>query len=194
MAFDVSKAGSAVKAIAHRLEMDALTPEDKERLELARQLRAYRKRGMKVADCAALVGLKESTAQQFMLRGVYKLFVHYLDGLEKGEDDKAADAKVRKAKQRLAHHTDDAVDFIAECFKRNPEEERAEKGVFVDEGRAQWAAQQVAKGTGLLEPERAVRPTININIGQIAAEQAQVEDDDSRAQAAIDVTPPPTNA
>ena len=178
--------GSRVLALKRRLETDNLTPEDKERLELARRLRELHRDGKTLEECAHVLGQHPKMLAQFARRGVYKLFCDYLERLEHGDDEKAVERVVRKARTEFAGFSPDAIQYIRGCFRRD------EQGEWSDDGKAMWATQLVAKGVGLTEPQSVVRPIININIAALKAEMSQVASDDAEADAAaraITVTP-----
>jgi len=93
---------------------------------------------------------------------------------------------VKNAKADLAL---DTIEYYQDCYARNPEELWEKKGKWVDPDLAQWAAERMGKGIGLLEPEQTARPTITIHLGAIGHVLSQVTNEDARATRAIDVTP-----
>lgn len=182
------------KALQNRLEADTLSVSDKEKLELTRQIRALRKKGLTLRQCSVAAGVGQRKVEQFANRGIYKLFCEYLDRLERGTDEEVVEKVVRKAKHEFAGFAPDTIDYYRTCFLRNPLTDREEKGEFRDDAKAMWAADKVSKGLGLTEPEHAIRPIINISIAHIKFEQEMVNADDAEAAAAaraIDVTPTP---
>ena len=180
---------SGMKALAFRLNTNALSDEDKEKLAEVQQILALKKDGATILECARRLGKTERALQQYMQRGVYKLFVDYALKLERGDDDKQIGEIVRSARQAFAQFAPDAIDFYKECYRRNPVDEQPEKGIFVDPARAEWATERVSKGLGLTEPEVAVRPMIHIKSAIIVGELHAAALDDARARAAIDITP-----
>lgn len=179
-----AESGTKVKALERRLRADQLTPEDKDRFEMVKKIRAGRKAGMTIEQCAQVVGKKPRMVEQFIYRGVYKLFSAHLDRLESGDEEQAAAKIIRAAKTKFAHFTPDAIDYIRSCFMKD------EDGKWLDDAKAMWATEKVMKGTGLTEPEHVVRPNITIQIAHIRHETAAVAADDAEAEAAvIEVTP-----
>lgn len=168
---------------------DQLTEADKAELAKVRQVMALRKEGATILECARKTGQTERRLQQFMKRGVYKLFEGYVLELERGDDDKQVGDVVRGAKHAFAQFAPDAIDFYRECFKRNPIEDQEEKGIFVDAARAEWATERVSKGLGLTEPDISTRATIQIGSAIIIGELAVTQADDDKARDAIDITP-----
>lgn len=182
---------AVVKALERRLVNDELTPEDKAELERVRQVRALRKSGATILECARKTGQTEARLSKFMKRSMYKLFEDYLIRLERGDDEKAIGDIVRGAKEAFAQFAPDAIDFYRECFQRNAVEDQEEKGIFKDPARAEWATERVSKGIGLTEPDIATRPTINIGSAIIVGELSVIAQDDRQAREAItiDITP-----
>lgn len=183
---------NASRALQRRLETDTLKPEDKEKLELARELRRLRKQGLSFRECSERMGQTEARLEKFARRQSFATFCRYLETLEKGTNEEATAVVVRKAKQEFAAFAPDTIAYYRTCFERNPPEDQAEKGEFKDDAKAMWASERVSKGLGLTEPDTAVRPVVQINIAHIRMEQAMVAADDAEAaavQKAIDVTP-----
>jgi len=184
-----------VSGLEKRLQSDTLTTREKERYELARQIRTLQGQGKTLHQVARTIGVSSALVEQFVRRGVYKTYCAHLDKLAVGEDQLAIDKVVHNAKQEFASFAPDALAYYRTCFIRNPIEDRADKGEFKDDDKAMWATEKVSKGLGLTEPEHAVRPIINISVGHIHAEMKRVAADDAEAEAAsrtIDITP--TNA
>lgn len=173
----------ALVALQRRLETDTLTPEDRERFDLARKLRELRREGLSMRAIAERLGKGESGLTQFMRRGVFAVFNGYLQGLEKGEDEVACDEVVRKARVDFRALAPDAIEYYRSCYARDAE------GAWKDDAKAMWATERVGRGLGLTEPDIAARPVIQINIAHIRAEAAEVAEDDALARDAIDVTP-----
>lgn len=185
----------SLKALERRLVNNELSVEDKETYEMVRQVVALRRKGATILETARKVGKTERSLQQFMQRGVFKMFVDYELKLQRGTDEKQVQDVVRGAKQAFAQFAPDAIDFYRECFLRNPEEDWEEKGIFRDPARAEWATERVSKGLGLTEPDVATRPTILINSAIIVGELAVMALDDKRAkdEMTIDITPTKDN-
>lgn len=174
-----------VAGLKRRLDTDTLSDADKERLELTRRLRELRAEGRSFEECGELLAVNPKTLAKFARGGVFKLLSDHLEGLESGEDAEASERLVRQAKQDFAGLAPSAIAFLRSCFKRTEDGKD-----FADRGDAQWATQLVAKGIGLTEPQNAVRPVIQINLGVIQAELQEVgRDDASAASAVIEVTP-----
>ena len=178
-----------LKALSRRLTNNTLTQEDQEQLAYVRRLVTLKRSGATLLEMARETGSTEPKIRQFMKRGVFALYRDYLLQLEVGSNDKQVERIVRDAKTRFAQFAPDAMDFYAHAFERNAESEVEEKGPFKNMGLAQWATEKVSKGLGLDQPEQTVRPHINIELKLIHHENAQVDDDDARARAAIDITP-----
>jgi len=175
-----------LKSLERRLVNDDLTPEDKAELERVRQVRALRKDGATILECARKTGQTEARLSQFMRRGIYKLFDAHLAQLERGDDDKAVGDVVRGAKQAFVQFAPDAIAFYQECYRRNAPEDQEEKGIFRDPARAEWATERVSKGLGLTEPDISTRPTIQIGSAIIVGELTIIAADDAQARDAID--------
>lgn len=176
-----------LKALERRLVNDELTEEDRAELAKVRQVVALRREGATILECARKTGQTERRLQQFMKRGVFKLFQDYLIKLERGDDERQVQEVVRGAREAFAQFAPDAIDFYRECFLRNPEDEQAERGIFKDPARAEWATERVSKGLGLTEPDVTTRPVIMIHSAVIIGELAVVATDDAKAKRDADV-------
>ncbi len=181
---DPQAPGARVLALKRRLGTDTLTPDDGERLALARRLRELRREGKTLEECGALLGQHPKMLGHFMRRGVYKLLSDYLERVERGEDAQAIERTVRWARGEFVKLAPDAIEYFESCFERNPPEEWAERGRWKDDAKARWAAQLIAKGVGLLDPQPVVRPVIHISAASIRAELEEVAADDAKAEAA----------
>lgn len=177
---------TGLKALSRRLVNNTLTEEDQEQIAFVRRLLALKREGATLLEMARETGQTEPKIRQFMKRGVFALYRDYILQLEVGSNDKQVERIVRDAKNRFAQFAPDAMDFYQHAFAREPE---GSDKPFKDMGLAQWATEKVSKGLGLDQPEQTVRPNINIELKLIHHENAQVDDDDARAKAAIDITP-----
>lgn len=171
-----------VKALERRLANEELTEEDRAELAKVRQVVILRREGATILECARKTGQTERRLQQFMKRGVFKLYQDYILRLERGEDTKQVQEIVRGARESFAQFAPDAIDFYRECYLRNPVDQQEEKGVFKDPARAEWATERVSKGIGLTEPDVATRPVINIHSAIIVGEMNVVAHDDAKAE------------
>lgn len=178
---------TGLKALERRLANNELTPEDQAQLKDVRQVLALRKDGATILECARKTGRTERQLGQWMKRGTYALYVDYVAKLERADDSKQVAEVVRGAKEAFAQFAPDAIDFYRECFLRNPVDEQAEKGIFKDPARAEWATERVGKGLGFTEPDVATRPTIQIGSAIIVGELAIMQQDDARAKEAITI-------
>ncbi len=174
-----------VAGLKRRLDTDTLTDEDKERLELTRRLKELRGEGRTFEECGELLAMNPKTLAKFVRGGVFKLLSDHLEAIDSGEDAEASDRVVRTAKQDFAGLAPSAIAFLRHAYRKGDDGKE-----YRDEGLAQWATGLIAKGTGLTEPQTAVRPVIQINLGVIQAELQEVGRDDMRAASAvIEVTP-----
>jgi hypothetical protein len=181
--------GSRVLAVKRRLDTDTLTPDDMERLELTRRLRELQREGKTLEECGAILGLHPKTLGHFMRRGVYKLLCDYLERVERGEDAQAVERMMRWARVEFVRLAPYAIEYFESCFERNLAEEWAERGRWKDDAKARWAAQLIAKGIGLLDPQPVARPVIHISTDWMRAELEEVAAEDAKAEAAWRASP-----
>lgn len=181
-----------LSALNRRLTSGQLEPADKEALTRVRQIMALKREGATLLELARETGMTEPAVRQYIRRGVYRLYVDYLNQVEQGDDEKQVEKLVKTAKQRFASFAPDAIDYYQECFLRNPVDLQTTDGVFRDSAKAMWATEKVSKGLGFTEPEHVARPVVHIDLRLIHAENAIVAADDTQAALdarTIDVTP-----
>lgn len=165
-----------IKALERRLLKNDLTQEDKQQLERVQRIRRLREGGATYKEIGTQLGETDRAIEQFMRRGVYKLYVDYIRRLEAGDDERQTELMVKSAKQQFAQFAPDAIDFYRKCFRRDA------LGEFENDAMAQWATEKVSKGLGLTEPDQIVRPVVNIAHAVIIAETKQLDEEDALAR------------
>src|SRR5689334_3028557 len=138
--------GGKILGLRKRLAADTLTPEDKDKLALARDLRALRAKGLNRSELAVRLKMSERAVESFGESATFILLPRNLAALDRGADAETADRIVRKAKQEFAGFAGDAIDYFRSCYERNHPEDQPEKGIFKDDAKAMWATEKVAKG------------------------------------------------
>jgi len=186
-----------------------LSPSDMEKLALTKQIRALMGHGSSWEEIAAAVGKSRDAVINFARRATFRRCCEYLDIEEKaaapprmdlkkakkefGKESQGPDPEdmVQMARQAFAELAPDTIEFYQDCYRRNPPELWPTLGKWHDPALAQWAAERVSKGLGLLEPEHVARPIITIHLGAIHGVLAQVTTEDQQVRRAIDVSPSP---
>lgn len=169
-------------AVIRRLREGSATEEDNKDLARARLYRDMKRRGHSDLEIARAMGMQDRSVRGFVTGKLGRALLDYLTEREVAKTDKAMDDVVAQARRDFAALTPKSVKFLDWCMREKKDGTPEDVGLF------QWAAAIVAKGAGLTEPSTAVRPVIQINVGSIKIEQAQVNADDEMArQAAITV-------
>lgn len=162
----------------------------RELVRLAKQIRLLQGRDLTFDEIAREVSVPVRELKQTMRSAAFR---RLQEQVAKPEAQPLADAAdvptvVKEAKAELAL---DTIEYYRDCYQRLPEEQWNTKGKWVDPTLAQWAAERIGKGIGLLEPEQMVRPIITIHLGAMSHVLGQVAEEDARVMQAIDVTPSP---
>ena len=158
-------------------------------VRLAKQVHLLKGRDLTFEQIAKEVSLPTKELKQIMRSAAFKRLQDQWESRPENQSfSEAADVPtvVKEAKAELAL---DTIEYYRDCYQRNPEELWEKKGKWLDPELAQWAAERMGKGIGLLEPEQLARPIIHINLAHMQFQMNQVAEEDARAAKAIDVTP-----
>lgn len=166
----------AAKALRARILRDELTEEDKHNLARATAIIDGRAAGLAMKTIAEQLGEPRTTVAQFARLGIFRVWHEHLTQLEVTEDEAAAEEKVQKTRTALKSMSGHVREYVAWAARK-----RADGKGYEDEGAAMWAAQYLAKSTGVDTPERASRPTINVHIETIQAVSASIKRDSDAA-------------
>lgn len=179
----VKGVATRVVSFRQRLRQGTLGPDELKLYERAKALYALRKQGYTQAQCAAELNLPVSSVGAFLTRGTYRTVVEHIEATTGEAANADNERQMRELRGRFILLGPKAMTALERSF------EEAKPGEYKDDGKMMWATQMVARGLGLTEPPPPARPAIQINIGTLKAELADIRADDARARRAIDVTP-----
>lgn len=154
---------------------DELTDEDRRRLAHTQAILDGRTAGRSMKEIAAELGEPRTSLAQFARGGIYRTIAEYLRELEETDDAAVAEETVKRTRVSLASMAPHVRDYVRHATRKRSD------GMFEDEGAAMWAAQFLAKTTGVDTPERAVRPSINIHIDTIQTMVGDIKRDGAQA-------------
>lgn len=166
----------AAKALRARLLRDELTDDDKRSIERTTAIIDGRAAGLAMKTIAEQIGEPRTTLAQFARGGIFRVLHEHLTQLEVTEDEEAAEARVQRTRTALKSMSGHVREYVAWAARK-----RADGKGYEDEGAAMWAAQYLAKSTGVDTPERASRPTINVHIDTIQSVSASIKKDTDAA-------------
>lgn len=169
------------RALRARLQANALTVDDTEKLKRARLLRAQLADGATYQAASRVIGEHAKTLAKFANSPAYTFLCEHMDRQEIISLDETGAKAIARSRAAMAELTPEAVRYLRDCFRR------AESGEPLDDAKAMWATELVARKSDLLASPHANRskPVVVINIGQLNAACDQVR----AIEAARDITP-----
>jgi hypothetical protein len=161
-----AKTGAIVTSFKRRLVSGTPTPEDQQRLVLAKAIMQARAEGVSMRSLARTLGIVEATLVSFASRGICTAAIEYIKERETSSDDKIRAAREVEERDEVDSLAPFAISFLRDAFRKEEKVNKAgEKASdWVDPGLAMWATEQLIKGKGWNAPRGAGQTIVNINI------------------------------
>jgi hypothetical protein len=192
---------TALVALKRRLTAGELTDEDRASLERCARLRALRAEGKSFDECAREMSEKAVTLSKFARSDTFAALSEFIEAARDALDAKAMERAVRRGRLTMAGLVPEACRYIRDAFRRHPPGTTIKRGGIeidlsdepIDDGKAMWATELIAKNTGMLEPITTKAPTL-VNPTFINNTIVMSRGDDAQAAKAaavetIDITP-----
>lgn len=158
--------GGSAKAFLARLQRGDLTPDDQERVALAKAIKEGRAANLTYEEIARRLGVKRVMLTGFVNGPIYDAALQYLDWLAGSDEDRARARREKEEREEFFGFGKDALAFLRDAFRRSPVQlEGGEvREVWESPAMAQWATERVMRGKGWDQPVQDRRPVIQINV------------------------------
>lgn len=160
------------EGLRRRLASGELEPADTAALERAKRLRALRSAGRTFEECAQEMGENPKSLSTFSRSRAFGVLSEYLERGELEVIGQSTERVVKQARADLAQLAPKVVRLYEECLERDAD------GNFLSKADAQWAADRIAKGTGLTDSGASARPIVVVPIADIKRALRNIRDDD----------------